>query len=175
MCFSVALMLQEMEKRNSKTNEFNDIAKFKPRALVSWYPILDYTLSREERRASNPGGAGKSLPKSLTSLFDAAYIYPPGSIAKGNPLLSPAMATESSLVHCLPEDIIIITCEWDQLMGEGEAFRAKLKRLGKRVKGRMIRGVKHGWNLRPRLFYADGKVEILYEEVCAELKGIFDS
>lgn len=176
LCFSVSLMLQEeLKKRNGRGDEWNEVAKIKPRALISWYPTLDYTIPREERRASNLGGPEKPFSNSLDDLFDAAYIYPRESVALDNPLLSPAMATESSIASCLPEDIILITCEWDQLMVEGEAFRAKLKKLGKRVKGRMIPRVKHGWNLQPMFFSVDGKAQMIYEEACAELKSIFDS
>ncbi len=46
------------------------------RALVAWYPSIDYTRTREARRASNPGGASKSISKRFTSLFDAAYLRP---------------------------------------------------------------------------------------------------
>lgn len=176
LCFGVALMLEEVLKRTGGLiSEGNIVTAAKPSVLVSWYPSVNYTLSREERRASNPGGAGKSLSKSLTNLFDAAYIFPVETVTKDNPFLSPALAADDALIRVLPENIIMITCEWDQLLVEGEAFREKLQNLGKNVTGRMVPGVKHGWNLAPNPFKTDSKSETAYQETCAELKRIFYS
>lgn len=176
LCFSVALMLEEELKRMKGTaSKVSNIVTTKLCILVSWYPSVDYTLSREERRASNPGGASKSLSKSLTSLCDASYIYPHETVANDNPYLSPATAQDAALICSLPEDIMIITCEWDQLLVEGEAFRERLTKLGKRVTGRMVPEVKHGWNLMPKLLKADPKAEIAYRDACAELMRVFGS
>lgn len=176
LCFGVALMLgEELKRMNETVSKVSNVVTTKPCILVSWYPSVDYTLSREERRASNPGGAGKSLSKSLTSLFDASYIYPRETVANDNPYLSPATAQDDALICSLPEDIMIITCEWDQLLVEGEAFRQRLKKLGKRVTGRMVPEVKHGWNLMPNPFEADPKAEMVYQDACAELMRVFNS
>jgi acetyl esterase/lipase len=55
--------------------------------LVAWYPSIDYTRTREARRASNPGGAAKSISQRFTRLFDAAYLWPldePGNRTAGS-------------------------------------------------------------------------------------------
>lgn len=110
------------------------------RALVSWYPPVDYTLSREVRRASNPGGPSKSLNPAMATFLEAACGPPPspswpfGSAAArqrwpGNgksPYLSPAMASDGDLIDALPEHVILYTCQWDFLFREGEDFRERL-------------------------------------------------
>src|SRR5262249_9650359 len=45
-------------------------------ALVAWYPITDYTLTRAERRATSVR-PDQTIPPALTTLFDASYLYPP--------------------------------------------------------------------------------------------------
>lgn len=177
LCFTVALRLEaETQKLSDKDLDQNpEINLPKVRTLVSWYPGVDYTLSRVERRASNPGGAGKSLPPMLTDLFDACYLYPPRAISPGDPYLSPAVAPDSILIAGLPTHIALYTCEWDQLFVEGEAFRARLDSLGKQVTGRPVRGVQHAWDRSPNPFKADLQAEVVYDEACAELRRVFET
>lgn len=175
LCFAVSLRLEaEVRKLRAKALKSDDIDVAKPRVLVSWYPSVDYTLSRAERRASNPGGTGKSLPTSLTDLFDAAYLHPPHTIAVDDPYLSPGIADGQLLIEALPKDIVLYTCEWDQLFIEGETFRVRLGQLGKYVKGRTVLGVRHGWDHSPHPFRTDLKAEIVYQEACAELSRGFE-
>ncbi|MBE7179975.1 MAG: alpha/beta hydrolase, partial [Terriglobus roseus] len=113
-------------------------------AIVSWYPSTDYTQTREQRRATciRPD---QQLPAVFTSLFDQSYLQPP-SLDLSNPYLSPGKAPDSMLAG-LPEDIILITCEWDMLLKEGERLRDRLVHdLGKRVVYHCVPGVPHAWD-----------------------------
>lgn len=176
LCFTVALRLDANIKKLSDEvlNSTSEMNEAKVCALVSWYPSVDYTRSRAERRASNPGGIGKSLPLFLTNVFDASYLHPPHAISMDNPYLSPAVAPDSILIAGLPEHVALYTCEWDQLCAEGEAFRTRLHSLGKKVTGRLVRGVQHGWDRAPNPFRDDLKAEVVYREACAELKRVFE-
>lgn len=175
LCFAVSLRLEaEVKKLRARAIDHREVDVAKPRVLVSWYPSVDCTLSRAERRASNPGGPGKSLPSNLTDLFDAAYLYPPHAIAADDPYLSPGIADNQILIEGLPKDIVLYTCEWDQLFLEGETFRVRLGQLGKYVTGRTVLGVRHGWDRSPNPFSADVKARIVYREACAELSRVFE-
>lgn len=177
LCFTVALRLEAEYKKLSDgaLNPNPEVNSAKPRALVSWYPVVDYTRSRAERRASNPGGVDKSLPLFLTDIFDASYLHPPSAITTDNPYLSPAVAPDSTLINGLPTHIALYTCEWDQLFVEGEAFRTRLASLGKQITGEPVRGVRHGWDKAPNPFKADLKAEVVYREACAELRKVFET
>ena len=177
LCFTVALRLEaEIKKLSNEALDPTPEANVAiPRALVSWYPSVDYTRSRAERRASNPGGVSKSLPLFLTDVFDASYLYPPRAISTDDPYLSPAVAPDSTLTTGLPTHIALYTCEWDQLFVEGEAFRTRLVSLRKYVTGRPVLGVRHGWDRAPHPFKADLKAEVVYREACTDLRRVFEA
>ncbi|MCJ1469485.1 hypothetical protein MMC07_008118 [Pseudocyphellaria aurata] len=177
LCFTVALRLNAELKKLSDEALYPspEMSVARLCALVSWYPSVDYTRTRAERRASNPGGIGKSLPFFLTNIFDSSYLHPRRAISMGDPYLSPAVAPDSTLITGLPEHIALYTCEWDQLFVEGEVFRTRLDSLGKMVTGRLVRGVHHGWDRAPNPFKADLEAEVVYREACADLKRAFKS
>ncbi|KAK1091224.1 hypothetical protein LTR48_006734 [Friedmanniomyces endolithicus] len=106
------------------------------RCLIAWYPSLDYTLTRTERRATLPPSisAAHSLPPLFTDLFDESYLHPSSAIPLDSPYLSPGVAPSALLRGALPRDIVMATCEYDMLLEEGEAFRQRLEGLGKRVR-----------------------------------------
>ncbi|KAI9832023.1 MAG: hypothetical protein M1819_004567 [Sarea resinae] len=140
-------------------------------AIVSWYPTLDYTMTRDERRAtcSRPE---KTLPPTLTDLLDQSYLHPEG-LNMSDPYLSPGVASDE-LLKTLPEDIILYTCEWDMLQAEGKAFRDRLhERLGKRVRFTMVEEVVHAWDKHINPFMDFTSINKLYAEACHELNVVF--
>ena len=152
-------------------------------ALSSFYPPVDYTLTRARRRASNPGGASKSLPRFLTAMFDSSYLpsqssslcsRTPKHVSLANPYLSPARATDEALIEALPQDILLYTCEWDSLFVEGEGFRQRLKGLGKRVGGGKIEKAKHAWDKSPRALGKNAGRDKVYLEAIRLLSEVFD-
>ena len=143
-------------------------------ALVTFYPITDYTLSREERRASSVRPEA-TLPASLTNLFDASYLFPP-ELDVSDPCLSPNKASDELLKKSIPDHIFFYTCELDMLLQEGEILARRLERppVSKHVFYSMIRGVRHGWDKGPSPMKPPHKSEKIYRECCVRLWRVFN-
>ncbi|RYP64497.1 hypothetical protein DL769_006635 [Monosporascus sp. CRB-8-3] len=139
-------------------------------ALATWYPITDYTLTREERRltAIRPE---ECLSPALTDLFDASYLYPP-ELNLADPYLSPSKASDELLKEGIPDKVLFYTCEWDMLLHEGEELSQRLKAppISKDVRYTMIRGVAHGWDKGPNPMRTPRKSEKL-----KDLEAVEDS
>ncbi|KAK0617628.1 Alpha/Beta hydrolase protein [Immersiella caudata] len=146
----------------------------KVRAVATWYPITDYTLSRAERRETSVR-PDQTLPDNITSLFDASYLYPP-ELRLSHPWLSPSKASDEQLAEGIPPHVIFYTCEWDMLLREGEELAKRLGRapIGKDVRYKMIPEVPHGWDKSPDPLKPAAGAEELYRECCETLKGIFE-
>jgi len=138
--------------------------------VLAFYPTLDYTKTRKERAASNVHV--KELPHFFTKLFDASYLHPPTDVLMHSPFLSPGAASDE-LLSFLPEDIILYTCEYDELLAEGERFRDRIKKLGKSVKYKMIEKQPHAWDKSPNPFYEDKQAVEAYKEACNDIKRLF--
>jgi len=65
----------------------------------------------------------------------------------------------------------MITCGGDQLLAEGEAFRERLKGLGKRVEGMWLRGWGHAWDKKSMFGRGDGKRDVAYKVMVECLQG----
>jgi putative ergosteryl-3beta-O-L-aspartate hydrolase len=143
-------------------------------AVAPWYPILDYTLTRKERRESSVR-PDQALSSTLTNLFDASYLYPPG-LDLANPLLSPSKASDELLICAVPPHVLFYTCEWDMLLREGEEFAKRLAKppISRKVDYKMIPGVTHGWDKGPNPLMLPPHSEELYRGCCARLKEIFE-
>ncbi|KAK0859978.1 hypothetical protein LTR91_009300 [Friedmanniomyces endolithicus] len=144
------------------------------RCLIAWYPSLDYTLTRTERRATLPPSisAAHSLPPLFTDLFDESYLHPSSAIPLDSPYLSPGVAPSALLRGALPRDIVMATCEYDMLLEEGEAFRQRLEGLGKRVRYTMVEGARHGWDKGPNPLRPTKGVREQYLRACREMRGV---
>lgn len=64
-----------MQVREDALRQVSDISL---RAIVPWYPSLDYTRTREQRRATC-SRKDQELPALFTDLFDESYVHPPCS------------------------------------------------------------------------------------------------
>ncbi|KAF2654483.1 hypothetical protein K491DRAFT_631862 [Lophiostoma macrostomum CBS 122681] len=143
----------------------------KIRGIVSFYPSLDYTRTREQRRATCVR-ADQNLPAVFTELFDDSYLQPP-SLDLAHPWLSPGVAP-TEMLTALPDDVVLFCCEWDMLLEEGEAFRDRLKgELGKRVAYHCVPGVPHGWDKAPNPLRESPGARQQYEVACGELRRMF--
>lgn len=142
--------------------------------LVPWYPPVDYTRTREQRRATCRR-ADQELPALFTDLFDESYLHPPNSISLDSPYLSPGVAPTSLLKAALPEEIIMHTCEYDMLLDEGEVFKDRLNspELGKKVWYKMVEGVPHGWDKAPNPWKPTPGVREHYLKACKEMRRVF--
>ncbi|OQO10768.1 hypothetical protein B0A48_04068 [Cryoendolithus antarcticus] len=144
------------------------------RAIVAWYPSCDYTLTRAQRRATTIR-KDQDLPAVFTDLFDESYLHPPDTISLDSPYLSPGLAPAALLRSALPQEIIMCTCEWDMLLGEGQAFHQRLisEDIGKTVHYKMIPEVPHGWDKAPNPLKPTPGVREHYLGACTELRRIF--
>jgi acetyl esterase/lipase len=142
-------------------------------AIATFYPITDYTLSREERRAGSVRPEA-TLPPSLTNLFDASYLFPP-DLDLEDPCLSPNRASDELLIKSIPDNVFLFTCEWDMLLREGEYLAQRLEQppISKRVFYNMIRGVQHGWDKGPSPMKPPPKSEKIYRMCCTRLCKVF--
>lgn len=142
-------------------------------AVMAWYPIVDSTLSRVDRRATAVNPA-RTLPSTLTDLFDAAYYYPP-DMDLANPYASPAKAADELLARVVPPKVRLYTCEFDMLRREGEEFARRLANppIGKDVTHVMIPGVEHGWDRSPNPWRPAERSGELYGDCAEWLKDVF--
>jgi putative ergosteryl-3beta-O-L-aspartate hydrolase len=151
-----------------------DIPDVKIRCIIPWYPSLDYTRTREERRATCVR-KDQELPALFTDLFDESYLHPPDTISLDSPYLSPGVAPTELLKEALPEHIIMHTCEYDMLLDEGQEFHHRLTSppLNKRVVYRMVEGVPHGWDKAPNPWKPTPGVREHYLRACREMRRVF--
>ncbi|KAI0395860.1 Alpha/Beta hydrolase protein [Xylariaceae sp. FL0594] len=143
-------------------------------AVATFYPITDYTFSRAERRAGSVKPEA-TLPTSLTNLFDASYLFPPG-LDLADPCLSPNKAADKLLIDGLPDNILFYTCEWDMLLREGEYLAHRLQEppISKTVFYTMIPRVPHGWDKSPNPMKAPPKSEKTYRDCSTRLRKVFN-
>lgn len=139
--------------------------------IFSWYPILDFEESRDHRR-ENSIFPSKTLPSFFTTLFDNSYL--PVLETRRSPYASPVRAPSAILADALPEDIFLYICEWDMLLREGQHFVLRLQEVGKRVRAMMIEKACHAWDKSPNPFRDQYKVDVLYQDACADMRAIFE-
>ncbi|KAI1908018.1 hypothetical protein LOZ53_004635 [Ophidiomyces ophidiicola] len=139
-------------------------------SIVSWYPILDFVLSREIRR-NRCAFPGKSLSPVLTDLFDNSYL--PDHVDRASPFASPIHASDQMLADALPHDVFIYMCEWDMLLHEGKQFVQRLENQGKKVRSMMIEQSKHAWDKSANPFRDQGKIDVFYLAAAEHMKTIF--
>lgn len=140
------------EKNRKETAPQTDPAVPHPIGLMLFYPLLDWTMSRPRKRltCSKPE---LTLPRSLTDIFDASYLYPHDELKAqlNNPLLSPGLMPDDLLDRLPPVQLCL--CEYDMLLAEGKRFAERLKRRpGKKAEDigyRVVREAKHAWDKPP--------------------------
>jgi acetyl esterase/lipase len=194
MCFTVPLRLQqelELEGAEGEMRRASVVGSLRPplqkalsrgrvvtasetriavRAVVAWYPPVDYTRSRAERRAT-ARRLDQQLPQIFTNLFDESYLQPP-TMDMAHPFLSPGAAPKHMLAG-LPQDLVILACEWDMLLDETERFVERLRdEVGKTVHFSVVEGVPHGFDKAPNPFRQPPQVAEVYAEACEQLKRL---
>lgn len=165
--------LQKAAAARVKQYEMNSVSIC---AICPWYPSLDYTVTREQRRSTTVR-KDQNLPALFTDLFDESYLHPPDTIPLDSPYLSPGIAPSAFLREGLPDEIIMHSCEWDMLLDETEKFRGRLvgRDIGKKVWYRMVEGVPHGWDKAPNPLKPTPGVKEHYLNACAELRRVFST
>lgn len=115
--------------------------------LVLFYPVLDWTITRPEKRqtCTRPD---LTLSQGLTDLIDASYVYPPIPREKRtDPRLSPGLMPDELLKKLPPLHLCL--CEFDMLLAEGMRFAKRLEAANKEVTCRIVKGERHGWDNPP--------------------------
>ena len=140
--------------------------------IVSFYPGVDWTQTRAERTASNAISATNgTIPPWLYEVFDSSYLgFEHANLDRRSPYLSPGRAETELLKSGLPQCMALYSCEWDQLLAEDEAFRERLKGLGKLVSGRMVHGVPHGFDKKPTFGAGSPKRDEMYQDAIREME-----
>ena len=172
MAFSIPLKLQAYIQSLSTANADPKAPRFTPNniprivGIIAFYPILNYTISRDEKRRTSIRPA-KCLPKILTNLFDAAYLL--NEDDRLSPFVSPSLASDEMLAESLPNSIALYLCEWDMLLLEGKEFAERLQLLEKRVDCTVIAEEKHAFDKMPALAL-NPKINLYYGKACVIIK-----
>ncbi|KAI0017385.1 alpha/beta-hydrolase [Xylariomycetidae sp. FL0641] len=172
---NIALTAPMRLKRHIESKTMDPaLPDYKILAVATWYPITDYTLSRDERRAYS-ARPEYTLSPALTNLFDASYLFPP-NLDLSDPTLSPNKASDEELMESIPPNVFFFTCEWDMLLREGEELARRLQQepVSKRLFYTMINEVPHGWDKAPNPIKPPAKSQRLYAECCRRLRRVFD-
>ncbi|KXH67118.1 hypothetical protein CSAL01_13003 [Colletotrichum salicis] len=140
--------------------------------IVLFYPLLDWTMTRPQKRKTC-GRPEMTLPKGMTDLFDASYIYPPRPrTERGDPRLSPSLMTDEMIDRLPP--VHLCMCEHDMLLFEGQAFAERVRSRGRRVSTRVVEAEKHAWD-KPPPFTPKKTVMIEYKEAITAIEEWFDN
>jgi hypothetical protein len=85
-----------LTKHNIKVREdtLRQVSDISLRAIVPWYPSLDYTRTREQRRATC-SRKDQELPALFTDLFDESYVSSPPLSPPNHPTNSKIPATST--------------------------------------------------------------------------------
>ncbi|TLS27544.1 hypothetical protein PpBr36_05420 [Pyricularia pennisetigena] len=135
--------------------------------MALFYPLLDWTITRDIKRQSCDR-PDLTLPKGLTDLFDASYIYPPiQSNKRDDPRLSPGLMPDGMLQQLPPVHLCL--CEYDMLLAEGLTFTERLRSHGRTVETRVVKGERHGWD-KPPLWAPKENAAVEYEAAIRSLK-----
>lgn len=134
--------------------------------LVVFYPVLDWTVSRPDKRQTC-ARPDLTLSKGLTDLIDASYVFPAiPREERTDPRLSPGLMPDDLLLQLPP--IHITLCEYDMLLAEGLQFVNRLQSHKLQVTHRIVEGERHGWDNPPPLMPKDS-VYVEYGEATTSI------
>ncbi len=143
-CYTAAIRLRDEVRKLQAEGKIEERDVGKLVSTVAFYPAVDMTRSRAERNATNVNIKPVVDNKFFTWLFRPTYVSPGQDMH--SPLLSVGVAPDQILEDALPDNMVMITCWADGLLMEGEHFRERLQKLGKRVDGYTVPDVPHGWD-----------------------------
>ncbi|KAI8315234.1 putative alpha/beta hydrolase R526 [Colletotrichum sp. SAR11_240] len=136
--------------------------------IVLFYPLLDWTITRPMKRETC-GRPDMTLPKGMTDLFDASYVYPPRPRSeRDDPRLSPGLMTDEMIDQLPP--IHLCMCEYDMLLLEGQKFAERVQTRGGRISTRVVDTEKHAWD-KPPPFTPKESVMVEYHKAIDALRG----
>ncbi|EON96486.1 putative lipase 2 protein [Phaeoacremonium minimum UCRPA7] len=136
--------------------------------MALFYPLLDWSISRPKKRQCSVKPE-LTLPKNLTDLFDASYVYPPIPREKrDDPRLSPGLMPDEMLERFPPLHLCL--CEHDMLLAEGHTFAERLRGKDKPVEVRVVKEAKHAFD-KPLPMAPIKEVQIEYDSAVQSIKG----
>jgi len=128
--------------------------KGKIQGIVSWYPVLDFTLSPSEKQSSRPYRNSKDTD----DLKDWGPIWEWAYVKRGQDLRNPLLSVRYAKKENLPTYIYIVGAEYDMLSNEARQTifdLASLDKLEKEdgfygfekdtYKWKLVRGIRHGF------------------------------
>lgn len=184
LSLTVPLMLyNELVKQAQSNGPEKERKQSKLAGIIGFYPSTNWTQTRNERNATNPIAAQKSLIKPAAfQLFDESYLVPeylPKNIETkevdmSHPYLSPGLTPTPLLLAAYPPNVAIYTCGWDQLLVEGNAFRERLRRLVAEgqmahVGGMVMEDVVHGFDKKPSFIMGNKLRDRMYGDAVKQL------
>jgi acetyl esterase/lipase len=156
--------------------------------IIGFYPPTDWTRTREQRNATNPIAAQKSMIKpDIYKFFDDSYLLPESihrqhgteDVDMSHPYLSPGLTPTSLLLAAYPPAVAIYTCGWDQLLVEGNTFRERLRQLAvegqmAHVGGMVVEDVIHGFDKKPSFIMGNKIRDRMYGDAARQLGIMWD-
>ncbi|KAA8575777.1 hypothetical protein MFRU_020g01220 [Monilinia fructicola] len=126
----------------------------KLKGVVAWYPVMDFTLTPDEKKASRPYRHAKDLD----DLQDFGPVFEWGHIPPGQNLRNPLLSTRFVRKDDVPKWIYIIGAEYDMLAKEARDTAFDLAELNEHerkegaygfekdsYKWTLVRDVRHGF------------------------------
>ncbi|KAH8653525.1 Alpha/Beta hydrolase protein [Xylariales sp. PMI_506] len=107
--------------------------------VVAFYPPTDLCadVDAASKLVPNPS---KHIPPFMHQLIRRVYV--PDEAMRKDPRVSPTYATH----ELFPENVVILTCEYDNLSPEANHLATKLEDGHRKVVNKTLEGVSHGWD-----------------------------
>jgi len=170
LCLGSWVVLQQPSRWGYKIPDQARVPKIAGMAI--FYPSLDQTISRSEKRATCTQPE-LTLPKFLTDIIDASYVYPALSPEqRADPRLSPGLMGDD-LLEMLPS-IHLCLCEHDMLAAEGKRFGKRLWEKGRLADMRVVPDEKHAFDKPPPMTLKNS-ASIEYYAAVASLRDALTS
>ncbi|KAK3192511.1 hypothetical protein K4F52_001310 [Lecanicillium sp. MT-2017a] len=130
--------------------------------LVLYYPVLDWTITRPEKRKTCKKPE-RTISPALTDLIDASYVYPPIPRRECSDWrLSPGLMDDDTLKKLPPVHLCL--CEYDMLLHEGIRFGQRLEAADKKVSVRIVKEEPHAWDKPPPVWEMKESASVEYTE-----------
>ncbi|KAF3079665.1 hypothetical protein TWF569_007418 [Orbilia oligospora] len=113
--------------------------KGKIQTIVPVYPVLDFTMTTQEKLGLRPKDAPPDVLRNMGDFFSFGYV--PRGTDRENPSLSPLFAKAEDL----PENIYLVGCEYDMLNIDSRKFYEKFGKVKKNLVFDEVKGVRHGF------------------------------
>ena len=135
---------------------------------ISVYGGCDVAADPATKFAPKP--VGKVIPPAVARLFNECYLPDP-SVAT-DPRASPAFADPNSY----PENMVILTCDGDNLAPECDTLAEKLKDGKRKVTHHVLEGMLHGFDKRCKEGTEDARQrDVAYALVAGAIREAFAS